>query len=180
MKNVALFKEQTLSIIIVLISILVPIVVTVLFYITPPQIKTDFNFQLLPKLHAAINFTVSILLLMSFYFIKNKKITAHKTCNLIALILSAIFLVSYVTYHTFTEPTKYGGEGLLKNIYLFVLLTHIVLAAIILPLILFTFLRAFLGNFESHKKLARFTFPLWLYVSITGVIVYFMISPYYK
>lgn len=165
---------------IVIISVVVPVLVTILFYVSPPNFSVGFNLKILPKLHACINFSVSVLLLLSFYYIKNKNIKAHKTCNLIALILSAFFLVSYVTYHTLTEPTKYGGEGALKYIYYFLLLTHIVLAAVILPLILFTFLRALAGNFPKHKKLARYTFPLWLYVSVTGVLVYLLISPYYN
>ena len=156
-----------------------PVLVAILFKVSPPDVSTDFDFKVLPKFHAFINGTVSLLLMMSFWFIKNKKRKAHKWCNISALILSALFLVSYVTYHTFTDSTKFGGEGLIKYIYYFILLTHIVLAAIILPIILFTFLRAFTGNFEKHRKIARWTLPLWLYVSITGVIVYLMISPYY-
>ena len=172
-------NEQLWSKIAVGVSIAVPVLITILFNVSPPEIATDFNWKILPKFHAILNGMVTILLLLSFYFIKNKKIQAHKMCNVSALMLSAIFLVSYVTYHTFTSSTSFGGEGYIRYIYFFILLTHIVLAAIILPIILFTFLRAFVGKFESHKKIARWTLPLWLYVSITGVIVYLMISPYY-
>lgn len=172
-------KEQFWAKAIVFVSIAVPVLVGILFNIAPPDIDIDFNFKVLPKFHAFLNGTVAILLISSLYFIKNKNVKAHKACNVTALVLSALFLVSYVTYHTFTESTKFGGEGFIKYIYYFVLLTHIVLAAIILPIILFTFLRAFLGKFEQHRKIARWTLPLWLYVSITGVIVYLMISPYY-
>lgn len=166
--------------IIVLVSVLVPLLVVVLFNIAPPTaLELPFNPKILPLFHALINGTVFVLLLASWYFIKNKQIAAHRRCNIAALVLSALFLVSYVTYHTFTESTRYGGTGAIKYIYYFILITHIILAALILPLILFTFLRAFSGNFERHRRLARYTMPLWLYVSATGVLVYLMISPYY-
>ena len=96
-----------------------------------------------------------------------------------ALILSFVFLLSYITYHSMSESTTYGGQGFLKNIYYFILISHIVLSAIIVPIVLFTFKYAWLGNYTKHKKLAKWTFPLWLYVTITGVLVYIMISPYY-
>ena len=168
-------REQVWAKIIVLISVLVPVLVVALFYLAPPEVNTSFNWKILPKFHAVLNGTVSLLLLSSWYFIRNKKVKFHKICNITALILSAVFFVSYITYHTFTESTKFGEEGAIKYIYYFILLTHIVLAAIILPLILFTFLRAFSGNFQAHRKIARYTMPLWLYVSITGVIVYLLI-----
>ena len=175
-----MFKdEQFWSKAIVWVSVLVPVLVTALVYISPPKIAMGFDIHLLPKIHAIINGSVSILLAMSFYFIKQKNVAAHKACNVTALILSALFLVSYVTYHSLTDPTRYCGEGLMRGVYFFILLTHIVLAAVILPLILFTFLRAFTGNFDRHRRLARWTFPLWLYVSVTGVVVYWLISPCY-
>ena len=96
-----------------------------------------------------------------------------------AFSLSCIFLISYLIYHFFTEPTKYGGTGILKVIYLLVLTTHIILAALILPLILLTLIRALQERFDKHKRLARYTWPLWLYVALTGVLVYLMLSPYY-
>lgn len=172
-------KEQFWAKVIVFVSIAVPVLIAILFKISPPDISTSFDFKILPKFHAFLNGSVAILLMLSFYFIKNKQVKAHKACNVTALVFSAMFLVSYVTYHTFTESTKYGGEGTLKYVYYFILLTHIVLSAIILPIILFTFLRAFVGKFEQHRKIARWTLPLWLYVAITGVLVYLMISPYY-
>ncbi len=174
-----LSKEQLWSKIIVAVSVGVTALVTLIFFISPPEINTTFNFKILPKFHAILNGTVAVLLGLSYYFIRKKNVKAHQFCNVTALICSAMFLVSYVIYHTFTESTKFGGEGFIKYIYYFILLTHIVLAAIILPIILFTFLRAFLGQFESHRKIARWTLPLWMYVSITGVLVYLMISPYY-
>jgi len=173
-------KEKPLSVAIVVFSAIVVFLVAAMFQVAPPENLTlPFDPKILPKFHAGINFTVSILLMLSFYFIKQKKINAHRICNISALVLSAMFLVSYVTYHTVSESTKFGGEGVIKYVYYFILLTHIALAAIILPIILFTFMRAFLGQYDKHRKIARWTFPLWLYVSITGVLVYLMISPYY-
>ncbi|MGB0838995.1 MAG: DUF420 domain-containing protein [Chitinophagales bacterium] len=172
-------NEQLWSKIIVGVSIVVPLLVVSIFYISPPNIETNFDWKILPKFHALLNGSVSILLLLSWYFIKQKKVKAHQTANVLALVFSAIFLVSYVTYHTFTESTSFGGEGIIRYVYFFILITHIVLSAIILPIVLFTFLRAFAGKFDQHRKIARWTMPIWLYVSITGVIVYFMIAPYY-
>lgn len=172
-------KELFWSRLIVFVSIGVVVLIAVLFKVAPPDIQTDFNWKLLPKFHAFLNGSVFFLLLASWRFIKNGKMTAHRNCNLTALVFSAMFLVSYVTYHTMTESTSFGGEGAIKYFYYFILLTHIVLSAVVLPFILFTFLRAFTGNFPRHKKLARWVMPLWLYVSATGVIVYFLISPYY-
>ena len=97
-----------------------------------------------------------------------------------AFAVSTVFLLSYVTYHSLTEPTKFGGEGALKLVYYFILATHVVLAAGVLPFILFTFLRALTGDFQKHKKIAKLTLPVWLYVTITGVLVYLLISPYYQ
>ena len=134
--NTFVSSEQLWAKIIVAISITVPVLVTILAYVSPPDIKTSFDFSILPLFHAILNGSVSVSLMCSFYFIKQKNIQAHRFCNLLALCFSAIFLVSYVTYHTFTEPTKYGGEGLMRSIYYFILLTHVVLAALILPLIL--------------------------------------------
>jgi putative membrane protein len=99
-----------------------------------------------------------------------------KTC----ILLSAAFLVMYVLYHMTSDSTSYGGVGAIKYVYYFILITHILLSIVVVPLVLFTFLRAWLGDFERHKRLAKFTFPIWLYVAVTGVIVYLMISPYYK
>jgi putative membrane protein len=118
--------------------------------------------------------------MLGVYFIKNKKRQAHKTVMLSAFTLSVLFLLSYVLYHSQAPATHYGGEGIIKIIYFFILITHIILAACIVPLALFTLLRAWRSEFVKHKAIAKWTFPIWLYVTITGVIVYFMISPYYQ
>ena len=134
----------------------------------------------LPALNASINATVSVLLILGYYFIRIKKDRKwHSISMKSAFILTALFLISYVIYHTTHESTSYGGEGVIRAVYLVILLTHIVLAAAIVPLVLVTFSRALTEKFDKHKRIARITFPLWLYVSITGVVVYLMISPYY-
>lgn len=134
---------------------------------------------LLPKLNAFINGTCSILLLVSLYFIKQKNIKAHKAVNLTAFILSALFLISYITYHWVANETSFPADNPNRTLYLFILISHIILAASVLPLILLSFYWGLQMNVEKHKKLVRFTYPIWLYVTVTGVIVYAMISPYY-
>ena len=143
------------------------------------QLDLGFNPHLFATLNACINFIVTILLIIAFVAVKNKNYVQHKNLMLFAMVLSSIFLLSYVAHHLLAGETKFGGTGALRYIYYFILATHIPLAGIILPFILFTAYRSLTGEFEKHKKLARYTWPLWLYVSITGVIVYLLISPYY-
>lgn len=139
-----------------------------------------FNVHLLALFNAVINGTVSVLLVWGLLAVKNKNYVLHKKLMLAAILLSSLFLVSYIGHHLLSGETKYGGAHDTKYyIYLFILLTHIVLATIILPFILFTAYRALTGEFDKHKKLTRYTFPLWLYVSVTGVLVFWFISPYY-
>jgi len=165
--------------VILTISIVVLGLVSALYFITPPELNSSFNLKLLPLFHAILNGTTALLLVAALIFVKRKNIAAHKISMLTAFVFSALFLVSYVFYHTFSESTKYGGEGTLKYIYFFILITHIILSATFLPVILLTFLRALTGQFEKHKKMARYAFPVWLYVAISGVLVYILISPYY-
>ncbi len=172
-------RQKGLTRVVIAVSLLIPVVVAILLFMTPPQVTSDFDFTVLPRLHAVFNSLTAVLLVLSFFFIRAKNITAHKTANLFALLLSVLFLVSYVVYHTFTESTPYGGEGNIRYLYYFILITHIILAVVIVPLVLFTFMRALFGDFEKHRKIAKWTLPLWLYVAVTGVIVYVMISPYY-
>jgi len=157
----------------------------------PAQVPSFAIF--LPKLNAILNGTCSILLLVSLYFIKQKNITAHKRINIVAFILSSLFLVSYILFHYLTPETRYGdinGDGILspselaaagsmRTLYFCVLVPHIILAAVVLPLILLSFYRGLQMQVEKHKKIVRWAFPIWLYVTVTGVIVYIMISPYY-
>ncbi len=133
----------------------------------------------LPLINAIINGTCSLLLVMSLYFIKKKDIQSHKTINLAAFILSSLFLVSYVLFHWLAPETHYPEAAPMRSLYFFILITHIILAAIVLPLVLISFYRGIQMQVALHKKIVRFAYPIWLYVTITGVIVYFMISPYY-
>ncbi len=162
---------------IIAISLLIPAIVTALVFVKIPVAGIDLLF--FPKFHAALNSITTVLLLSGFFFIKTKNITAHKTCMLIAIGVSVLFLLSYVFYHSISEPMRYGGEGLLRPIYFFILITHIFLAAVVLPFILFTVYRALTKQFPQHKKIARWTLPVWLYVTITGVVVYLMMAEYY-
>ncbi len=133
----------------------------------------------LPKFNAILNGTCSVLLLISLYFIKRKQIEIHKRLNISTFILSSLFLVSYIVFHATGIKTTYGGTGAIRTIYYFILITHIILAAIVLPLVLLSFNNGLKLEVKKHRKLVRWSYPIWLYVTITGVIVYLMISPYY-
>ena len=162
----------------IIVSILVFAIVVILNVLPKPDFTPAF-IPYLPTLNATINGTCFVLLLISFYFIKQKNIAAHKKVNMTAFFLSALFLVSYILYNYFSEETKFPKENSLRPLYLFILLTHIVLASLVLPFILMSFYRGLNMQVEKHKKIVRWTFPIWLYVTLTGVIVYLMISPYY-
>lgn len=144
------------------------------------KIPTDIDFSFLPPFHATLNAITAVVLLAALYFIKNKNIEAHKKSMLLAIGLSVLFLLSYVVYHFTTEETRFGGVGTIRYVYFFILITHVILAAVILPFILFTFNRAITNQITKHKKLARWVFPIWLYVAITGPLCYFMLKPYYQ
>lgn len=171
-------NERRINILIAVVSVIVPLVVALLIYTPAFNLNIDVSF--LPGLNACLNSAVTILLLAGLYFIRNKNRKAHKFSMLSAFSLSALFLISYIVYHSSTEETKFGGEGAIRFIYYVILFTHILLAALIMPFILVTLSRALTERFDKHRKIARITWPLWLYVSITGVVIYFMISPYYQ
>ncbi|NUM51100.1 MAG: DUF420 domain-containing protein [Flavobacteriales bacterium] len=159
-------------------SILIPLLVVVLFFL--PKINSSNSLlHFLPLLNATINGITSLLLVLAVRAVKKGKKILHKKLMITALVLSVCFLLSYVLYHSTHESTKFGGEGIIKYIYYFILLTHILLSVLIVPLVLITFSRALAEKFDRHKKIARITFPLWLYVTISGVLVYLLISPYY-
>src|SRR5471030_803799 len=176
------------------ISIFIFVVVLVLnrHLIPAPDAIPSFV-PYLPKLNALLNGTCSVLLLISLYFIKQKNITMHKRINILTFCLSSLFLVSYILFHYLNPETKFGdlnGDGILspeelaavgsiRTIYLIILTSHIILAVVVLPLILLSFYRGLQMQVEKHKKLVRWSYPIWLYVTITGVVVYLMISPYY-
>jgi len=162
--------------VIIALSVVLPLAVAVLF-----QVKVDgFDFSCLPGIYATINGVTAVTLVLAVWCIRNGKRQWHERLMMVNLVLSALFLVMYVLYHITSDPTPYGGEGWLRYVYYFILVTHIALSVAITPLVLFTLLRALNGTFEMHRKLARITFPIWLYIAVTGVVVYLMISPYYK
>ncbi len=165
----------TLSII---VSVVVFAVVVVLNIIPKPDFVPSFV-RHLPLLNACINGTCSVLLIASLYFIKRKNIPAHKKINITAFFLSCGFLVSYILYHYFSIEVKFPADNPIRPLYLIILLTHILLASLILPFILMSFYRGLNMQVEKHKKIVRWTYPIWLYVTITGVVIYLMISPYY-
>lgn len=171
-------NEKRINFLIAAVSVIVPLLVALLIYTPAFNLNIDVSF--LPALNACLNSAVTVLLLLGLYFIRNKNRKAHKLSMLSAFSLSALFLISYIVYHSSTEETKFGGEGIIKTIYYVILFTHIILAAIIMPFILVTLTRALTEQVDRHRKIARITWPLWLYVSVTGVIIYFMISPYYQ
>jgi putative membrane protein len=165
---------------IIIVSIIIPLAVVLLFSI---RLK-DFGIQVeplsfLPPIYATINGITAILLISAVSAIKNGNRALHEKLMTSAIACSVVFLLMYVAYHMTAEATTFGGEGVIKYIYFFLLITHIVLSVTIIPLVLFTYVRALSSQFDRHKKLARITFPLWLYVAVTGVIVYLMIAPYY-
>jgi len=161
---------------IIILSLVVPILVGLL-YITPRF--NGFEIHFLPLVNAIINATVFFILIFAINAIKNGKRKLHERLIYISLILSTLFLVSYVIHHATHDPVSYGGAGFLKYFYYFILISHILLSAIIIPLVLVTLSRALKNNFSGHKKIAKITFPIWLYVSATGVLVYILISPFY-
>ena len=162
--------------VIIALSIVIPIVVAVLFKV---QIR-GYDFTFLPPIYATLNGITAVLLVTALIAIKNSMRVLHERIMKLCIGLSASFLVMYVLYHMTTESTTYGGSGPIRYLYFIILISHILLSIVVIPMVLFTFSRALTGNFERHKALARFTFPVWLYVAITGVVVYWMISPYYK
>ena len=165
---------------IILVSIIIPVAVVLLFSI---RLK-DFGINVaplsfLPPIYATINGITAALLVSAVVAIKKGNRAIHEKLMTTAIVCSVVFLLMYVAYHMTADPTKFGGEGAIKYVYFFLLLTHIALSVTIIPLVLFTYVKALAGQFDNHKKLAKFTFPLWLYVAVTGVIVYLMIAPYY-
>jgi putative membrane protein len=167
----------TISIIVLLVIIILQAKIVNIF---PNHDVLPAWVQFLPRLNAMINGTCAVLLITSFYFIIKKNIRAHKVLNITALILSSLFLISYLIFHSAGVETKFGGVGFIRYVYYFILITHIILAAIVLPLVLMSFYRGMKMQVERHRKLVRWTFPIWLYVTISGVLVYLMISPYYS
>ena len=160
---------------ITVISIIIPIVVAFLF-----GIKLDVELPVfLPPIYASINATTAVILIVAIWAIKNKKVQLHERLMKTAIVFTSIFLILYIAYHMTSDSTEYRGEGILKYVYFTILISHILLSVTVIPFVLITFVRAISGDFVKHKKIARIAFPLWLFVAVSGVIVYLMISPYY-
>lgn len=176
-------SDKFISKLIAGVSIFVLTVVVILqskvFNIFPDKSAIPSWVFFLPVFNAIVNGACSVLLLLSLYFIKRKDIATHKKLNITAFVLSSLFLVSYIIFHATGIKTTYGGEGMIRTIYYIILISHIILAALVLPLVLFSFQKGLQMQVEKHKKLVRWSYPIWLYVTVTGVIVYLMISPYY-
>ena len=192
--NIKLYNRLT-----VLVSVLVTVVVALLLFLKWDADKLIFdlrspNFEpiiladnlplakplkFLPPIYAMINGITAVVLVMAVYFIKQGKRIIHKNLIKVCIGLSLCFLVMYIAYHVTSDPTKFEGEGIIKYIYYFILISHILLSITVIPFVLISYVRAITNDFERHKKIAKITFPIWLYVAVTGVIVYLMISPYY-
>ena len=168
-------EKNKYSIWIKIISVTIPLVVAILF-----NVRIDYELPIfLPPIYATINALTSVLLVLALMAIKSKKIQLHQRLMQTCIFLSLVFLVMYIAYHMTTDPTPFGGEGYVKILYFFILISHILLSIALIPLVLISYVRAFQKEFPSHKKISKITFPIWLYVAVTGVIVYLMIDPYY-
>lgn len=173
-------NNRLANILIITVSVIVLVAVMALDRLkVKPEWPFDMKVHVFATINACINFCVFILLIIAVIKVKQGKLVAHRNLMMVAMGLSLLFLISYILHHLFAGSTLYGGDGLLKIIYYILLITHIPLAGIILPFILYTAYRGLIGNYSAHKKLAKWTFPIWLYVALSGVLVYLMISPYY-
>jgi putative membrane protein len=158
-----------------IVSIAIPVVVAILF-----GVRVEYDLPIfLPPIYATINAITALLLVLALVAIKAKKIQLHQRLMQSCIVLSLVFLVMYIAYHMTTDPTPFGGEGYMKTLYFFILISHIILSIALIPLVLISYVRAFQKEFPAHKKISKITFPIWLYVASTGVIVYLMIAPYY-
>ena len=164
---------------VIALTLLINGLVAVAFFVKGYDGPVGFDVRILPLINAVLNSFTTVFLVAALIAILRKQVGLHKFFIFCAFGTTALFLLTYLTYHFLSESTRYGGEGPLKAIYYFILITHIVLAAVIVPLALVTVFRALTNRIEKHRAIARWTMPLWLYVSITGVLVYLMISPYY-
>lgn len=169
-------NEGRLNRLINVVSIIIPVIVAALFGIKIPNAEP---LTFLPPIYASINAVTAVLLVLAVWAIKNNRRSLHQKLMTSCVVLSGLFLLMYVAYHMTSESTSYGGEGFLRLLYFFILVSHILLSIAVVPLVLKTYARGYLKQFDKHKKLAKFTFPIWLYVAISGVVVYLMISPYY-
>ena len=174
-------KDSLFVPLIIVLSIVIPVVVALLMLF--PDVlyiqSETIDFSSLPFFHAILNGSTAILLVTGFLFIKNKKTNLHKAAMLSAFILSSVFLVSYVISKLTNAPVSFQGEGVIRYVYFFILISHIFLSIFVLPLALFSIYRGITGEIMKHKSIVKYTFPIWMYVAITGVLVYILMSPYY-
>tara|TARA_R110000765_G_scaffold195035_1_gene300616 strand:- start:9213 stop:9746 length:534 start_codon:yes stop_codon:yes gene_type:complete len=168
--------ERKFNRLITVVSIVIPVVVAILFGVKIPNVEP---LSFLPPIYATINGVTAVLLLVAVWAIKNGNEKLHQNLMTTNIVLSLLFLIMYIAFHMTSDSTSFGGEGVIRYVYYFILITHIVLSIALIPLVLRTYSMAYLKKFEDHKALAKYTFPVWLYVAITGVVVYLMISPYY-
>ena len=167
--------------IIIALSVIIPLAVAALFAL-PDDMKVQlgsFDARSLPFFHAILNGSTAVLLVTGYFLIRKRKVNLHRAVMITAFLLSAIFLISYVVTHISTPDAKFGGEGVIRYIYFAILISHIILSIPVLPLAMFAIYRGWNGEISKHKKVVRFTFPVWLYVAITGVLVYIFMAPYY-
>ena len=158
-----------------IISVAIPVIVAILF-----GVRVDYELPIfLPPIYSSLNALTAVLLVLALVAIKSKKIKLHQRLMQTCIALSLVFLVMYIAYHMTTDPTTFGGEGYVKSLYFFILISHIILSIALIPLVLISYVRAFQEEFPAHRKISKITFPIWLYVAVTGVVVYLMISPYY-
>jgi putative membrane protein len=172
-------SDRALAVLVYGLSVVVCGLVVILI-VFPQVLRVEgLDVSALPGLHATLNGTVAVLLLVGYRMIRQKRIRAHRAAMVGAFTLSCIFLISYVIYHSQAPATAFGGEGWIRPVYFFVLISHVILAPVVLPLALFAVIRAFREEFHRHRRVARWTFPVWLYVAVTGVVVFLMMAPYY-
>lgn len=172
--------EKKFNALIITLSIAVPVLVAILFKVKLKDYGIDVEpLTFLPPIYAFINGITAMLLILGVYAIKNGNKKMHQNLMQSAIACSVLFLVMYVAYHMTSDSTPFGGVGIIRYVYFFILISHILLSIAVIPLVLITYVKALSERFDKHKKIAKITFPIWLYVAVTGVIVYLMIAPYY-
>jgi putative membrane protein len=172
--------DKKYNTLIVLVSIVIPVVVAILFNVKLKDLGYDVEpLSFLPPIYATINGITAVVLIAAVMAIKKGNRKLHERLMTFAIALSLAFLVMYVAYHMTSDSTKFGGEGVIRLVYFVLLISHIILSIAVIPLVLISYVRALASKFDQHKKIAKITFPIWLYVAVTGVIVYIMIAPYY-
>ena len=169
-------NSKSIKALIAVTSVAIPVVVAILFMVRIPNVAP---LSFLPPIYAGINAITALVLVVAVWAIKQGKRVLHERLMTTAIVLSLLFLVMYIAYHMTSDPTPFGGIGWVKVTYYFILISHILLSIALIPLVLVTYSKTYLRDFEAHKKWARYTFPVWLYVAVTGVVVYLMIAPYY-